>query len=101
MPYQLTITQDDIKAFNFVGGRYACGSCDLLEFLLGCEITEYLDTNKEDPDYDYGFTVALTESQKWEVAEFMDCDTENMTTSHPLLGGPLWAKLTVLYDSIV
>jgi hypothetical protein len=98
--YSLSITESDVKALEFVSGRYDCGTCLLLH-LLDSENIEYLDPNSEDPDYCYGFNCEMTESQAWEVREMIDQDTEYRETSHPLLGGSLWAKLTDLYDSIV
>ena len=98
--YTLILTEDDVKTLEFLSGRYDCGS-SLLFHLLDSDNIEYVDPDYEDPDYAIGFTAEMSESQAWEICDMMNNDTEEMSTSHPLLGGSLWAKLVDLYDSIV
>jgi hypothetical protein len=92
--YRLTLDRDDIRALDFIGNRYSIGS-DLYNLLINAYITY------EDPDM--GFTVELTECEAWQVIGFLNDDTENLTTSHPLLSSNsnLWDQLIVLYNTVV
>jgi hypothetical protein len=95
--YRLTLDRDDIRALDFIGNRYSIGS-DLYNLLINAYI---MYEDPEDPDM--GFTVELTECEAWQVIEFLNDDTENLTTSHPLLSSSsnLWEGLMSLYNSVV
>ena len=95
--YRLTLDRDDIRALDFIGDRYSIG-LDLYNLLINAYIT-YKDP--ENPDM--GFTVELTECEAWQVIEFLNDDTENLKTSHPLLSANsnLWNGLINLYNTVV
>jgi hypothetical protein len=95
--YQLTLDHNDIRALDFIGNRYSIG-LDLYNLLINAYIT-YEDP--EDPDM--GFTVKLTECEAWQVIEFLNDDTEDLRTNHPLLSANsnLWDQLIVLYNTVV
>jgi hypothetical protein len=95
--YRLTLDRDDIRALDFIGNRYSIG-LDLYNLLINAYIT-YED--QEDPDM--GFTVELTECEAWQVIEFLNDDTEDLRTNHPLLSSSsnLWNGLINLYNSVV
>jgi hypothetical protein len=87
---ELTLTQDEIKALLFCGGRYSCGST-----LLDDLIAEWQSQNPT-MDYDQaleGFTVYLSLDSQKELGEALREDTENGKTSHPLLARSLTSKL--------
>ncbi len=81
--YNLTLTDDDMRAICFAGGRYEWSRALLF----------YLDTGENE----------IAEPMAWEIAEAFDADTEGGHSYFPLLApdSELYAKLLAFRDSIV
>lgn len=89
----IKFNKSDIKALEFVGCRYNIG-CNTLYDLYDAVMEQ-----NEDADYDRlheGFSVDPYKVDKEvliEIAKGIQEDTENFTTSHPLLSSSLMSKL--------
>jgi hypothetical protein len=97
--YHLTFDNDDLRALEFIGNRYGIGS-DLLSLVSTATIV--YDGEENDDPYQ-GFTATFDDSIAWEILYLLNQDTEDLTTSHPLLssGSNLWEGLMSLYNSVV
>lgn len=91
MPYRLELTEQDLHTLYFVGHRYCCGSM-LIEAIQKYEEWRVDNTN---------CVYHLPEHVAWQISEYINLDTEDGTTEHPLLAGELWSKLLEFKDSIV
>jgi|LakMenEpi03Aug12_release.lakeMendotaPanAssembly.Ray.scaffolds.fasta_scaffold583650_2 hypothetical protein len=97
--YHLTFDNDDLRALEFIGNRYGIGS-DLLGLISTATIV--YDGEENDDPYQ-GFTATFDDSIAWEILDLLNQDTEDLTTSHPLLSSSsnLWNGLINLYNSVV
>lgn len=67
--YTLTLTRDERRAIDWIGGRYGHG------FDLGVILTNTLYTPDDlEWDEEGDITYHLIESQAWEVSELIDAD---------------------------
>lgn len=78
--YYINLTKEDIKAIEFVAGRYGWS-----DYLFG--ILESDETERYSPG---GYPIRagkyeLTESQAWEFLDEVKSDTDDFRTSFPLL----------------
>ncbi len=97
--HHLTFDRDDLRALKFIGNRYGIGS-DLLSLVSTATIV--YDGEENDDPYQ-GFTATFDESIAWQILDLLNKDTEDLTTSHPLLSANsnLWNGLINLYNSVV
>ena len=97
--YQLTFDRNDLRALEFIGNRYGIGS-DLLGLISTATIV--YDGEENDDPYQ-SFTATFGESIAWQILDLLNDDTENLTTSHPLLSSSsnLWEGLMSLYNTVV
>jgi hypothetical protein len=97
-PYTLTLTADERRAIDWIGGRYATGD-DLRDRLL--DSIELRDDTDDLPPTIWNergeVTFSLTEADAWEVREL--CEQEEFL--FPCFSAELTAKLQALCDSIV
>jgi hypothetical protein len=82
-PYSLTLTQDERKAIDWIGGRYTHGD-DLKAILLRCVPEEGCPEWEDKGD----ITFALREGAAWEVSEAIE--TDNLACFAPELCEKLW-----------
>ena len=82
--YELNLTEDEMDAVAFVGGRY--------------EWSRALLFHLDDSGY-----AELTEPEAWEIRDAFEADTEGGHSPFPLLAPDcaLYQKLNRLWDSIV
>jgi hypothetical protein len=97
--HHLTFDRDDLRALKFIGNRYGIGS-DLLGLISTATIVY---DGKENDDPYQGFTATFDEFIAWQILDLLNKDTEDLTTSHPLLSSSsnLWNGLINLYNSVV
>ena len=91
--YKLTLSLEDRKAFDWVGGRYATGE-DFFDVL-------WLDCETDKADFDFysqeDVTFSIPENKAWGLKEL--AESEDMLW--PCFGDELKAKLNKFIDSIV
>lgn len=80
--YRLQLTPGEMRALEFVGGRYAWAD------MLAAHVTE-------------GGLVAFTEPEMWQWCDDVDSDAEGGHDPFPLASGPFAEKLQSFYDTRV
>ena len=93
MAYTLTLTRNERKAIDFVGGRYAHGDeLSAILFEAGLEMDEYLDwQNPEDITYN------IPEHLAWQILEVAEAEEYRWD----LFGPELAQKMNEFCERIV
>lgn len=102
MSYRLTLTPDDWRALDFIGGRYSWSDALYRICRHSCaESCPDVDScmSREDNTH----TFYIPEYLAWELAEAFEADTEGGHSPFPMLDprSELYAKLTRFWDSII
>ena len=99
MAYTLTLTQDERKAFDFVGTRYHTGD-DVYQQLSNVEC-EWSNSNPWGEDGEWGgpgdLTIVVPEHVAWEIARLSECEDHMW----PLFATALRNKMQSFVDAIV
>jgi hypothetical protein len=73
MAYTLTLTRDDRRAIDWIGGRYRHGD-ELFQLLCDCRWEAADADGAEDWDSHGGLTFHVPEYVAWELSDIIDAD---------------------------